>query len=135
MICGQLTVDGTRYVLGHTFVGRLSYAPFVETTEQLGRDVAAGYPYIVGDVLANTVDRTEDIPHVVQGAVLESRDGIATWMAPVPSGGWDEDWVDERTASTWRGLMEMERGEGLPRSLSYLIRRARRLNAVVPYSP
>lgn len=135
VICGQLTVDGTRYVLGHTFAGRLSYAPFVETAEQLGRDVAAGYPYVVGDVLANTVDRTEDIPHVVQGAVLESRDDIATWTTPVPSGGWDEDWVDERTASTWRRLMEMERGEGPLGSSSYLIRRARRLNAVVPYSP
>ena len=66
VICGQLTVDGTRYVLGHTFEGRLSYAPFVETAEQFGRDVAVGYPYVLGDVLANTVDRTADIPHVVQ---------------------------------------------------------------------
>ncbi len=135
VICGQLTVDGTRYVLGHTFEGRLSYAPFVETAEQFGRDVAVGYPYVLGDVLANTVDRTADIPHVVQGTVFESRDDIATWTTPAPSGGWDEDWVDERTASTWRGLVEMERGEGFFASSSYLIRRARRLNAVVPYSP
>jgi hypothetical protein len=135
VICGQLTAGGTRYVLGHTFVGRLSYAPFVETAEQLGRDVAAGYPYVVGDVLANTVDRTEDIQHVVQGAVFESRDDIATWTTPVPSSGWDEDWTDERTASYWRGPMEVELGEGIPRSLSYLVRRARRLNAVMPYSP
>ncbi len=135
VVCGQLTVDGTRYVLGRTFTGRLSYAPFVETVEQLRRDVAAGYPYVVGDVLANTADRTEDIPHVVQGAVFESRDDIATWTTPVPSNGWDEDWVDERTASTWRSVMRIERGEGIPGFVSYPIRRARRLNAVVPYSP
>lgn len=135
VICGQLTADGTRYVIGHTFVGGLSYAPFVETVEQLGRDVAAGYPYVAGDVLANTVDRTEDIPHVVQGAVFESRGDIATWTTPVPSGGWDEDWIDERTAGTWHGVVEMEQGEGLFASSVYLIRRARRLNAVVPYSP
>lgn len=135
VICGQLTVDGTRYLLGHTFVGRLSYAPFAETAEQLARDLAAGFPYVMGDVLANTVDRTKDIPHVVQGAVLESRGDIATWTTPVPSGGWDTDWVDETTASTWRGLVEMERGEGFFASSAYLIRRARRLNALVPYSP
>lgn len=136
VICGQLTVNGTRYILGHTFAGRLSYAPFVETAEQLARDVAAGYPYAVGDVLANTVDRTADIPHVVQGAVFESRDDIARWTTtPAPNGGWDEDWVDPKTASTWSGLVEMERQEGFFASSSYLIRRARRLNAVVPYSP
>jgi hypothetical protein len=135
VICGQLTVDGTRYLLGHTFVGRLSYAPFVETAEQLARDLAGGFPYVMGDVLANTVDRAKDIPHVVQGAVLESRDDIATWTTPVPSGGWDKDWVDQRAASTWRGLVEMERGEGFFAGSAYLIRRARRLNALLPYSP
>ena len=135
VICGQLTKDGTRYLFGHTFTGRLSYTPFVETAEQLGRDVAAGFPYVVGDVLANTVGRTEDLPHVAQGAVFESCGDIATWTAPVPSSGWDEDWVDERTASIWHGVVEMDRGEGIFASSAYLIRRARRLNAVVPYSP
>jgi hypothetical protein len=134
VICGQLTVDGTRYVFGHTFDGRLSYAPFVETTKQLGRDLAAGFPYVFGNVSANTVDRTADVPHAVQGAVFESRDDITTWTTPAPSGGWDEDWIGERTASAWRRLMEMEREEGLFASSSYVIRRARRLNAVVPYS-
>lgn len=135
VICGQLTVDGTKYVLGHTFIGRRSYAPFVETVEQLGKDVAAGYEYVVGDVLANTTDRTESIPHVVQGAVFESNDEVAAWTTPAPSTGWDEDWVDARTADTWRRVLEMEVGEGLFASSSYQIRRARRLNAVVPYSP
>lgn len=134
VICGQLTVGGTRYVLGHTFVGRLSYAPFVETVEQLGRDTAAGYEYVVGDVLANTTDRTKSIPHVVQGAVLESQGDFAAWTTPALSAGWNEDWVDVRMADTWRRMLEMEEGEGLFASSSYQIRRARRLNAVVPYS-
>lgn len=135
VICGQLTMDGTRYFVGHTFIGRLSYAPFVETAEQFRRDVAAGFPHVVGDVLANTVDRTTEMQAVVQGAVFESRGDIATWTKPPPTGGWDEDWVDERTASTWHRLVEMERGEGFFASSSYLTRRARRLNALVPYSP
>lgn len=135
VICGQLTKDGMRYLFGQTFIGRFSYAPFVETADQFGRDVAAGFPYVVGDILANTVDRTEDIPHVVQGAVYESCGDIATWTASVPSSGWDEDWGDERTASTWHGVAELERGKGIFASSAYLIRRARRLNAVVPYSP
>ncbi|MGO2194578.1 MAG: hypothetical protein ACTH43_18315 [Brachybacterium sp.] len=135
VVCGQLTKDGTRYLLGHTFVGRLSYAPFVETAEQLSRDVNAGFPYVVGDVLANTIDRSADVPHVVQGAVFETHGDVAAWTKPVLSGGWDEDWVDERTASTWRGVLEMERGEGIFASSAYPIRRARRLNALVPYSP
>lgn len=135
VVCGQITLDGTRYVFGHTFVGGLSYAPFVETVEQLGRDMTAGYSYVVGDVLANTLDRTDNIPHVVQGAVLQSRDDIGTWTKAVPSGGWDEDWVDERTANTWRRMVEIERGDSIAAGLSYPVRRARRLNALVPYSP
>jgi len=135
VICGQITVDGTRYIFGHTFAGRLSYAPFVETAEQLGRDIAAGYLYVVGDVLANTVNCTEDIQHAIQGAVFKSCADIATWTVPVPTDGWDEDWVDEAMASTWRSALEMEQGEGLFRISSYPIRRVRRLNALVPYLP
>ncbi len=135
VICGQLTAAGTRYVLGHTFVGRLSFAPFVETVEQLGRDVAAGYPYVAGDVQANTVDRTADMPHVVQGVVLESPGDVRAWTTQVPSNGWDEDWLDARTLGTWHRAVEMEQGEGIFASSAYLIRRARRLNALVPYSP
>ena len=85
----------------------------------------------MGDFLANTVDRTKDIPQVVQGMVFESRDDIATWAKPVPNGGWDADWGDARTASTWRNLLESERDFT---SSAYLMRRARRLNALVPYS-
>jgi hypothetical protein len=135
VICSQLTVGQTRYVMGHTFVGKLSYAPFVETLEQLDRDVAAGYPYVVGNVLANTVDCSMDMPQVVQGAVLGSCGDITAWTTPARSDGWDEDWVGERTADFWRRLVEMERREGILAGMSYLIRRARRLNAVVPYSP
>ncbi|MFJ8965338.1 hypothetical protein ACIRG5_38730 [Lentzea sp. NPDC102401] len=135
VICAQLTVDGTQYTLGFTFTGRLSYAPFVETPEQLFRDAAAGYPYVVGDALANTVDRSKDIPHVVQGPVLESRGDIATWTTPVPSGGWKEDWSDGRMTDFVHRLTRTEQGGGLLGSTSYLVRRARRLNALVPYSP
>lgn len=134
VICGQLTVDGIRYVFGHTFVGGLSFAPFIETTDQVDRDAKAGFLYLVGDLAANIEDRTSDIPQARQGAVWGSRDDVRTWATPAPSGGWDQDWVNETTASArrWRVLVDMERGEGLYASSAYLIRRAQRLNALVP---
>lgn len=135
VICGQLTIEQMRYVVGHTFVGRRSYAPFVETVEQLGRDVAADYLYVAGDVRANTTECTDCIPHLVQGAVFECNDDFAVWATPAPSTGWNEDWVDARTADTWHRVLEMEQGGGISEDASYLIRRARRLNAVVPYAP
>lgn len=134
VICGQITLDGTRYVFGHTFVDGLSYAPFVETIEQLSLDMAAGYSYVVGNVLENTVNRTDNVG-TVQGAVFQSPHDIETWTTAAPSGGWDQDWADEKTVSTWHRLVEMERDEGFPAGLPYLIRRARRMNALVPYSP
>ncbi|ORI14809.1 hypothetical protein BJI47_00915 [Rhodococcus sp. 1168] len=135
VICGQITRDGIRYVFGHTFVDGLSYAPFVETVEQLSLDMTAGYSYVAGDVLENTVNRNDNFPHVVQGAVFQCRHDIGTWTTAAPSGGWDKDWVDGKTAITWHRLVEMERNEGYPAGFSYLIRRARRMNALVPYSP
>ncbi|MEU3764332.1 hypothetical protein AB0E55_04670 [Amycolatopsis keratiniphila] len=135
VISGQLTIGETRYVFGHTFERRITYTPFVETADQVRRDIAAGYRYVAGDVLANTVDRTHDISPAVHGAVFESLADIAAWTIPVPSGGWDEDWVDEKSVHIWRRLIELEHGDCLPASLSYLIRRERRLYAGVPYSP
>lgn len=135
VICCQLTEDGTRYVLGHTFVGRLSFARFVESVEQLRKDTAGGYPYVVGDVHANTSDRTAYIPHVVQEPVLGSDDDIAAWTTPAPTEGWEDDWVDPKAADDWHRVLRFEQGTGLLGSTSYQIRRARRLNALLPYSP
>lgn len=135
VICGQVTLDGIRYVFGLTFVGALSYAPFIETAEQFRRDTTAGYPYVVGDASKNTVDCTASIPHFVQGSVFQSLDSIETWTTAAPSGGWEKDWVNEETADTWHRLVAMEHSNRFPVSFSYPVRRARRLNALVPYSP
>lgn len=136
VICGQVTVDGTRYVVGHTFVDRLSFAPFIESTDQLDRDVKEGFTYLVGDVAANVEDCTDDIPRASQGIVWRSRGEVTSWATPASAGGWSHDWISEATASArqWRVLVDMERGEGLYATSAYQTRRAQRLNAFVPPS-
>ena len=134
IICGELTRNETEYLVGLTFVGRLSYSPFVETVDQVRSDLAAGFPYVVGDTSTNTAVR-EETSHAVQGQVIESRSDVTKWTNPVRDVGTHEYWARGRTADAWCSLVEMEQVEGPFASSSYLIRRARRLNALVTYQP
>ena len=50
VVCCQLASEGSKYLRGLTFIGRLSFTPFVESMAQVNCDVDAGFPYLVGDV-------------------------------------------------------------------------------------
>lgn len=135
VVCGQLTVDSTHYVFGHTFVGPYSFAPFVETIEQANRDIDSGFTYLIGDLSKNVEDSSEQFSLALQGAVLRSRGDVTSWASPIKRVvGQDEDWCENCDADVWRHVISLERESTVPEMVAYEIRRARRLNAFVPPS-
>jgi hypothetical protein len=134
VICGQVALGDTSYVFGFTFIERYSFAPFVETIEQANRDIAAGYPYLVGDVSENVEDASGQFPLARQGGVLSSRDDVTSWASPITRTEREKDWCVGFDADVWRRLVAIERGGLSPERGAYEIRRARRLNALVPPS-
>lgn len=133
VVCGQVTVDGTPYVYGQTFVGRHSFAPFVESVDQANFDIGLGYAYLTGNIAANFDDVTDRFPEALQGVVLASRGDVLNWASPLPSIDSREDWhgpgVD---AESWAKVVKMEIDPRLPSGFMFGPRRARRLNALVP---
>lgn len=133
VICGQATVGDTSYVYGHTFVGRHSFAPFVETVQQANYDIGIGFPYLEGNIAANFDDVTDRFPEALQGSVIASRSDVLTWATPIAHIEIREDWhgpgVD---AESWTQVVKMESDTRMPDGFTFGPRRARRLNALVP---
>jgi len=133
VVCGQVTLDGTAYVYGRTFVGRHSFAPFVETVAQANYDIGIGYAYLEGNIAANFDDVSERFPEALQGDVLASRGDVLSWATPMAHIDDVEDWhgpgVD---AESWTRVVKLEIDTMLPEGFTFGPRRARRLNALVP---
>lgn len=133
VVCGQVTVDGTPYVYGQTFVGRHSFAPFVESIDQANFDIGLGYAYLTGNIAANFDDVTDRFPEALQGVVLASRGDVLDWASPLPSIDSREDWHGHGVdAESWARVAKMEVDARLPSGFMFGPRRARRLNALVP---
>lgn len=132
ILCGQITLDGTRYLCGFTFSGRHSFTPFVETVEQVEHDLAAGVSYVRGDMWNNVQDATTRFPSA-QGAVFFSRDQLSSWTTPVSASELESEWNALDGDNAWKGVARVEQlSAGLPLTVAYGVRRARRLNACVP---
>ena len=131
VVTGQVTKDGTAYLVGFTFVDQLSFSPFVETVEQVEHDIAAGFPYLQGDVEAN-VDQVADRFPRAQGGVFHSPKDVTTWATPITQTKYDRDWVASFDADWWEHTVTLEHPGLLPDFVAYEQRRARRLNALVP---
>ncbi|WP_454042954.1 hypothetical protein [Cellulosimicrobium sp. Marseille-Q8652] len=133
VVCGQVTIDDQPYIYGQTFIGRHSFAPFVETVEQANHDIGLGYPYLVGNLAANFDEVTDQFPEALQGAVIASRCDVLTWASPIAHIDARDDWhgpgVD---ADSWARVVKLEFDTGLPAGFTFGPRRARRLNALVP---
>lgn len=132
VICGQVTVEGTPYVVGHTFQGRHSFAPFSETIEQINYDISLGFPYFLGNIVANVVVANEQFPDALQGLVLASREDVDSWGTPVRWVEVQEDWSED--GEDWGSLVGLENKAIVPDSMRHEVRRARRLNALTPPS-
>ncbi len=133
VICGQVTIDGVEYVHGYTFVGRLSFAPFHETVPQVNQDIALGFPYLEGDLAANVSDVSDEHREALQGHVIQSRDDLPTWAHPLAHVEPAEDWSSPALdPHRWRTQCRLEVSDLVPDYVAYGVRRARRLNALVP---
>lgn len=132
VVCGQVTFEGTRYLCGFTFTGRHSFTPFAETGRQVELDLAAGASYLDGDVWANVDDATRLFPRA-QGAVLFSRGELDYWVSPISELEREADWCLRDDTDAWLSVIRTEQfTDGLPQSVAYGVRRARRLNACIP---
>lgn len=134
VICGQHALNGTSYVFGHTFVGRHSFAPFVESVEQVNIDIGLGYSYLTGSTTDNLEDVSSQFPHARQGGVLASRDDLDAWALPITHIEHVDDWCVDAHSDEWARIVRLERGGLIPDFVEYGLRRARRLNALVPPS-
>lgn len=130
LACGQLTFEGGRLIYGFTFLGQYSFSPFVESAEQVARDVASGARYVRGNVNSRLENRTQEFRHGVQGAVFFASADLDEWTEELTETESGEDWCAFLDEETWMGVASIERG-GYPPEVRYPIRRARRLNAFV----
>ena len=131
VVTGQVTKDGTAYLVGFIFADQLSFSPFVETVEQVEQDIAAGFTYLQGDVEAN-VDQVADRFPRAQGGVFHSPKDVTTWATPVTQTTHDRDWVASFSSDWWDHTVTLEHPGLLPDFVAYQHRRARRLNALGP---
>ena len=122
VVCGQVTLDGTRYLCGFTFTGRHSFTPFAESIQQVVRDLAAGATYLDGDVWANVEDATPFFPNA-QGAVLFSRSELDSWASPIIEVERKADWCLRDQTEVWRGVARVEHiVGGFPKEMAYGVR-------------
>jgi hypothetical protein len=132
VICGQLSLDGTNYAYGYTFVGRHSFAPWAESIEQVNIDISRGYPYLAGDPSKNVEDVTRLFPRARQGGVLMSLGDLESWTNAVIKVDAAKDWCADTRVDEWGRIVRLEHGGFLPKFKAYELRRARRLNALIP---
>lgn len=131
VLAGQVTQGDTTYLVGFTFADRLSFTPFVETPDQVERDIAVGFPYLAGDLTANIAQVKDKFPRA-QGGVFHSPEDLTTWATPITQTEWDNDWISVLDPDWWRHTVRLEHAGVFPDFVAYEQRRARRLNAAVP---
>jgi hypothetical protein len=132
VVCGQVTFEGVRYLCGFTFVGRHTFSPFAETLEQVEYDITSGFPYLSPDGAPNLENVTHLFPEARQGAVFCSAGEITSWASPFVDVSGEADRCTWGDLEDWRRVVRTEHSVVIPESVSYQLRRARRLNAFVP---
>lgn len=134
VVCAQVTHHEIRYLCGMTFANRRSFSPFAETVAQVERDVAAGMPYLIGEVAANVENVSARFPRAA-GGVFFSRAEVTSWATPVDNLESDADWHSYFDANAWQSVVRLDSAGPTDDVPGYLVRRARRLNAYqVPMS-
>lgn len=129
VICCKLTFAGSKYLLGYTFTERLSFTPFVETIDQVMKDIDSGFPYFYGDVARNIEDVTSQFPSASAGVVLRSRGDVTDWAVLWDYSKMDIDECRYGNSEDWERVARREDTSLLPQYVAYEVRRSRRLNA------
>lgn len=127
VICGRATIDARDVLFGLTFRGSASFSPFVETDQQVTRDVSAGYSYY----------HCSDSSHLRYDAFGPYRHGdtIGCVVSDVPMSKWLGDpvrsinkidrFVTFMTREQWSHQVRIDLTD-------HLVRRSQRLAAVYP---
>lgn len=132
VVAGQITKEETPYLVGFTFADQLSFSPFIETPDQITRDIAAGFTYLQGNVAANVENVTHKFPMPPASAVFQSPEGVATWATPLTQMRYGTDWMTGFDPDNWRQTVSVEHPGCFPDYVAYEQRRAFRLYAQVP---
>lgn len=135
VVGGQITYEGTQYVVGFTFVGDLTFGHFVETTTQVEADVAAGYPYLRWTGVPNFADVTSRFPQFLTGRVHRSLTDRREWTTTFDPAVETADWFVGYALQDWERMIRTETAPHLPDDVAYVERRIRRLNAFHPLRP
>lgn len=123
---------GVKYVYGNTWVGKYSFGPFVETTDQVRADIAAGFTYLACKDMFSLEPATNEFSDALQGIVLRSTVDVIKQGAPLTELQLTEEWATPHSEAFWDDVnIEVK---DIPESWLFEIRRARRLNALVPPS-
>lgn len=131
VVIGQLTREEMPYLVGFTFADQLSFSPFVETPEQVDRDIAAGFAYLQGDVAVNVESVTDKFSMPPNSAVLYSPKDVTTWATPLTQTRYEADWMIGFDPDSWRHIVSVEHRGYVPDFIAYEQRRAFRLYAQV----
>lgn len=122
IVCARVSDDDGVHFGGFTFAEGRTFTPFIETAVKVGEDIAAGYPYLTGDLAAET----QDVSALFGGKnlALAARRQLSDWTVPVAPGAVENDFVSYGSAQDWLRQAELNK--------DYLVRRAQRLNAGGP---
>lgn len=135
VVGGQVTAEGTQYIVGFTFVGDLTFGHFVETPEQVSADIAAGATYVKWEGTPSVEDVSAHFPQYRSGKVHRFSTDLAEWTVPFDATAHPEDWFVGHRLDDWSQMIRAEFSPHLPDYVSLLTRKMRRLNAFHPLHP
>lgn len=130
---GLRTYEGVKYLYGTTWVRGYSFAPFVETVEQVRTDISAGFVYRACEDISILKPANDEFPDALQGTVLRSTIEVDKQGPLITEERLAEEWATPRAEVFWDDV-SIEVHKDTPESWFFEIRRARRLNALVPPS-
>ncbi|MCE7482430.1 hypothetical protein LZG07_10925 [Microbacterium profundi] len=125
--------EGVKYLYGNTWVKGYSFTPFVETVEQVRADVSAGFVYLACEDMFVLKSASDEFPDALQGVVLSSTVDVDKQGPRIAARHLAEEWVTPDSEVFWDDV-NIEVRKDLPESWFFEVRRARRLNALVPPS-
>lgn len=129
VVTGQIAHHGVTYVVGYTFVGQVTFGPFVETVAQVRSDIAAGFVYLRWSGPVDLQQASAEYPRFQTGTPYRLMSPLPEVTVPFDPTAEPGDWLIERDDEGWHRLVRNEHSFGMPGSVIYIYRRARRLNA------
>lgn len=132
VVAGQITVDGAQHVVGFTFIGDTTFGPFVESAAQVEADMRAGMTYVKWAGAPSIDDVTPQFPKFLTGVVHRVTTAIPERTSPFDPSATSGDWYVGFSREVWEQVIDAELNPHTPGSVTYLIRRTRRLYAFYP---